>query len=345
MRARGSQRDRQRCGPPDERPAQQHVDHRDRADVGDPAYRTRSARAAGTALPTASANVAQHDDRRRSRTGHAPAAPFSTWRSWSLPTLGRPGGHGDEGRPQDAHIFAVDDRDAPGPAPRVDAAARPGGRGGRQLGLPGGLYRDRERAMVAFGQLLRQLRTSAGLSQEELAQAAALSTRTVSDLERGINLTARNETARLLADALGLAGPDRAGFLAAAAGRDPGAGVAAASRALPRDIASFTGRAGELRPAGGRGRGGRHLGDRRDGRRRQDRVRGPRRPPARAALPRRADLPAAARAYRRAAAGAARRRAGHLAADHRDRARADPGQPGSRGPACGETGCPGSGCC
>ena len=45
--------------------------------------------------------------------------------------------------------------------------------------------------MAQFGQLLRQLRTSAGLSQEELAQAAALSTRTVSDLERGINLTAR----------------------------------------------------------------------------------------------------------------------------------------------------------
>ena len=100
--------------------------------------------------------------------------------------------------------------------------------------------------MMAFGQLLRRLRTSAGLSQEELARAAALSTRTVSDLERGINLTARNQTARLLADALGVAGPDRAGFLAAAGGRDPGAGVAAASRALPRDIASFTGRAAEL---------------------------------------------------------------------------------------------------
>jgi tetratricopeptide (TPR) repeat protein/transcriptional regulator with XRE-family HTH domain len=101
--------------------------------------------------------------------------------------------------------------------------------------------------MMAFGQLLRQLRASAGLSQEELARAAALSTRTVSDLERGVNLTARNETARLLADALGLTGPERAGFLAAARGAEPGGGAAAASRALPRDIASFTGRAGELR--------------------------------------------------------------------------------------------------
>ncbi len=99
--------------------------------------------------------------------------------------------------------------------------------------------------MAVFGQLLRRLRASAGLSQEELARAAALSTRTVSDLERGVNLTARNQTARLLADALGLAGPGRAEFLAAAHERDPGTG-AAASRALPRDIASFTGRAREL---------------------------------------------------------------------------------------------------
>lgn len=69
--------------------------------------------------------------------------------------------------------------------------------------------------MVEFGPLLRQLRTGAGLSQEQLARAAALNTRTVSDLERGINLTARNQTARLLAGALALTGPDRAGFLAA----------------------------------------------------------------------------------------------------------------------------------
>lgn len=101
--------------------------------------------------------------------------------------------------------------------------------------------------MVAFGQLLRQLRTSAGLSQEELAQAAALSTRTVSDLERGVNLTARKDTARLLADALSLTGPGRAGFQAAARGHDLAHGSAAATRALPRDITLFTGRAGELR--------------------------------------------------------------------------------------------------
>jgi len=39
--------------------------------------------------------------------------------------------------------------------------------------------------MVLSGQLLRQLRTSAGLSQLELCQAAGLTIRMVSDLERG----------------------------------------------------------------------------------------------------------------------------------------------------------------
>jgi transcriptional regulator with XRE-family HTH domain len=39
--------------------------------------------------------------------------------------------------------------------------------------------------------LLRQLRAEANLTQEELAEAASLSTRSVSDLERGISRTAR----------------------------------------------------------------------------------------------------------------------------------------------------------
>jgi tetratricopeptide (TPR) repeat protein/transcriptional regulator with XRE-family HTH domain len=101
--------------------------------------------------------------------------------------------------------------------------------------------------MASFGQLLRQLRTRAGLTQEELALAAGLSTRSVSDLERGINLTARKDTARLLAGALNLQGPDRTAFETAARGRGAADGTAAATRTLPRDVASFTGRAAELR--------------------------------------------------------------------------------------------------
>ncbi len=104
---------------------------------------------------------------------------------------------------------------------------------------------------MTFGGLLRRLRTDAGLTQEELAEATGLSVRAVSDLERGVNRTARKDTARLLADALGLTGLARAEFEAVAQGRPVPAGagtggVAAATRTLPRDIASFTGRQREL---------------------------------------------------------------------------------------------------
>jgi tetratricopeptide (TPR) repeat protein/transcriptional regulator with XRE-family HTH domain len=109
-----------------------------------------------------------------------------------------------------------------------------------------------EVSVVAFGGLLRQLRTDAGLTQEELAEAARISTRAVSDLERGVSLTARKETARLLAGALGLAGLAREEFEAVARGRvSEGrtlvSGGAGATRTLPRDIVLFTGRQGELR--------------------------------------------------------------------------------------------------
>ena len=44
-----------------------------------------------------------------------------------------------------------------------------------------------EQAAVSFGGLLRQLRAEARLTQEELAEAAKLSPRSVSDLERGMS--------------------------------------------------------------------------------------------------------------------------------------------------------------
>ena len=84
--------------------------------------------------------------------------------------------------------------------------------------------------MLSFAGLLRQLRADAGLTQEELAEAAGPSPRSVSDLERGINRTAHKDTARLLAGALGLAGPQRALFEAAACGRAPAAAVLAGAR-------------------------------------------------------------------------------------------------------------------
>jgi transcriptional regulator with XRE-family HTH domain len=111
-----------------------------------------------------------------------------------------------------------------------------------------------EQSALNFGGLLRQLRAEAGLTQEELAEAARLSPRSVSDLERGISRTARKDTARLLADALRITGPARELFVAAArvraptapvlaarGGTAPGALAAPAADTLPGDFASFAG--------------------------------------------------------------------------------------------------------
>ena len=107
-------------------------------------------------------------------------------------------------------------------------------------------------APVTFAAVLRKLRTSVRLTQEELARAANLSLRAVSDLERGVATNPHRDTVRLLADALHLIGPVRAEFEAAARGTAASdqalaPGVAAATRTLPRDIVSFTGRQDELR--------------------------------------------------------------------------------------------------
>jgi predicted ATPase/DNA-binding CsgD family transcriptional regulator/transcriptional regulator with XRE-family HTH domain len=117
-----------------------------------------------------------------------------------------------------------------------------------------------EQATLGFAGLLRQLRAEAELTQQELAKAAGLSPRAVSDLERGINRTARKDTAVRLAGALGLAEPVRSVFVSAALGRIQAAQVLAARRqAQGRSLApaggmhgfvpaltSFVGRAGPV---------------------------------------------------------------------------------------------------
>ena len=112
-----------------------------------------------------------------------------------------------------------------------------------------------EQPGLSFAALLRQLRAKALLTQEELAEAAGVSPRSVSDLERGINRTARKDTALLLAGALGLAGPARELFVAVARGQAPTAQLLAAARGsfaagavpgLPHGSGSVTAVQGEL---------------------------------------------------------------------------------------------------
>jgi predicted ATPase/transcriptional regulator with XRE-family HTH domain len=69
---------------------------------------------------------------------------------------------------------------------------------------------------ASFGELLRQVRSAASLSQEELAQRSGVSVRGISDLERGARSAPRLETVRLLADALDVDQASRAALLAAA---------------------------------------------------------------------------------------------------------------------------------
>jgi transcriptional regulator with XRE-family HTH domain len=67
-----------------------------------------------------------------------------------------------------------------------------------------------------FARILHQHRIAAGISQEALAERAGVSARELSELERGPHAFPRTETLALLIAALGLEGPARAAFEAAA---------------------------------------------------------------------------------------------------------------------------------
>lgn len=76
-----------------------------------------------------------------------------------------------------------------------------------------------------FGLLLRQWRQRAGLSQEALAQRAAVGIRTVRGLETGERTDPRMGTVRALADALELTGAERTELFSAAGRDEPVAAV------------------------------------------------------------------------------------------------------------------------
>jgi transcriptional regulator with XRE-family HTH domain len=67
------------------------------------------------------------------------------------------------------------------------------------------------------GALVRRHRKAAGLSQKELADAAGLSQRGISDLERGVRRKPYPDTLRRLIAGLGLGRAERAELLLAAA--------------------------------------------------------------------------------------------------------------------------------
>jgi transcriptional regulator with XRE-family HTH domain len=118
--------------------------------------------------------------------------------------------------------------------------------------------------------LLRSLRERALQSQEQLAQRSGLSVRAIGAMEQGRVHNPRGESVRLLADALGLVGPERTRLEQAArpprassAGpnlelREPEPGLpepakgasvlrALAPCQLPPDVTDFTGRSEEVR--------------------------------------------------------------------------------------------------
>ncbi|WP_084556761.1 helix-turn-helix domain-containing protein [Hamadaea tsunoensis] len=104
-------------------------------------------------------------------------------------------------------------------------------------------------ASGSFAGMLRSQRHRVGLTLEELAEASGVSTRALSDMERGRALGPQRRTVLLIADALKLEAAGRAEFVALAkAGRARSAYLAAAPGLceLPGSIGDFTGRAAEL---------------------------------------------------------------------------------------------------
>ncbi|MFC5176508.1 ATP-binding protein [Nocardioides taihuensis] len=84
-----------------------------------------------------------------------------------------------------------------------------------------------------FAARLRRLREAAGLTQEELADRAGLSSKAVSLLERGERTKPYPHTVSSLADALGLPEDERAALVAAARGRTASATRAASYAGMP----------------------------------------------------------------------------------------------------------------
>jgi DNA-binding XRE family transcriptional regulator len=100
-----------------------------------------------------------------------------------------------------------------------------------------------------FGALVRQSRTAAGLTLEDLAERTGLGVRTISDIERGLVRRPHRSSVELICAALGLGG--QCGGSRRADGRAAELDASAQQqtvvpRQLPAAVTHFTGRAAEL---------------------------------------------------------------------------------------------------
>ncbi|MBO4207022.1 ATP-binding protein [Micromonospora echinofusca] len=97
-----------------------------------------------------------------------------------------------------------------------------------------------------FGSLLRSYRHAAGLTLEQFSEASGVSTRAISDMERGHSRAPQQRTLAALADALGLSPQSRRALVGAAnEGRTRGSGGAGTCEP-PRAVPDFVGRTVEL---------------------------------------------------------------------------------------------------
>jgi predicted ATPase/DNA-binding XRE family transcriptional regulator len=105
-----------------------------------------------------------------------------------------------------------------------------------------GLGQERDGKLAAS---VKQIRLAAGMTQEELAEQAGVSARTVSDVERGLRTALHHDTARRLADALRLEHDKRREFVAIAR-RHVAVSEPPTAGGIPAAPTPLVGRAGEL---------------------------------------------------------------------------------------------------
>ena len=101
-------------------------------------------------------------------------------------------------------------------------------------------------AGLTFGDLLRRIRGSADLTQEDLAGRTGLTSQAISLLERGVRRRPHRYTVQKLAEALELTGQDLARFEAAARGSSSHRTAQPSTDDLPRPSTSLIGREHEL---------------------------------------------------------------------------------------------------